>query len=97
MTDEFERDRQSEIERQHRSAISRIVRFKERLEEVEDRGTRAARDATALVEDFDAAIWLAQSPDEVRVIRQHIEDTIARLIVSSSVALTLAEHFEGPR
>lgn len=65
--------------------------------ETESRGERAAVSALNAVDDLNAAIWLATSPEEVRTIRARIEEVIAQLIISSSVALTLAEHFEGPR
>lgn len=53
---------------------------------------RAEHSTETAVEDLDAAIWQAETVAELQAVRVLVEDMIKRLIVSSSVALTLQEH-----
>lgn len=57
---------------------------------------RACVSGVNAVEDLNYAIHVAKSPEELRQVRATIEDIIAQLLISSSVALTLDE-FWGQR
>lgn len=71
---------------------NRIERFKRRI--VESPIDRACQAAIMTVEDINAAIHTAQSPAELAQVRVVVEETINQLIVSSTVALTLAEYWD---
>ena len=74
---------------------NRLDRFRRRV--VESPLDRASFAAMLAVEDLNAAIHLAQSPEQLAEVRDAIEDTIKSLIISSSVALTLAEFWSERR
>lgn len=60
----------------------------------ESRSERAFVNLCNAVEDVNLAIHTAHSPADLRQVRTVIQDTIAKLIISSSVALTLDELWE---
>lgn len=62
---------------------------------VESPGERASYSVVMAIEDLNLAIWTAKTPEDLKQVRDAIEDAIAQLIVSSSVALTLAERWNG--
>lgn len=69
------------------SEPGRVINFP-----VESPLERAMHSTTCAIEDLDAAIWQAETVIALHEVRAVIEQMIARLIVSSSVALTRTEY-----
>lgn len=65
--------------------------------EIESPTDRALQAAAHAAEDLNAAIWRAETIEELRVIRAYVEALIQQLTTSSCVALTLVERFHDMR
>ena len=75
------------------SIALKLLRFKPRIQE--DPIERAMMGLICAVEDLDGVMLLARTPESLAEIRTTAEDAIRRLIILTSVALTLETFTDG--
>lgn len=61
------------------------------ITEQQERAVSAALEAS---EDLDLALLTARTPEDLRWVRTKVEDVIARLLITTTVAQTLIRHAE---